>query len=277
MTKLATEAGAAGNASPSQKKMGVVASFLAAACLLSSVNAWAAPEVKGHDLSATPEQSQSLKTAANSNFKNAGIGTDGHWTIRLSGSIDQAMGERIADRLRALNKEDAAREITIIINSTGGSSTAAMAIYDTMQSISNDIRTVCEGNAMSMAAMLLAGGTPGKRQAYQNCEIMIHEVSTNIGGRMSNIKAWAEDANRSSEKMIDVLHRHSGLSREDLRSIMIVDIPTVSTKEALAMGLIDSIIPAKPLPEAAPRKLPDDFCNAPERQQLRVCPVISKP
>ncbi len=277
MTKLAAEAGTAGNTFPSQKKMGIVASFLAAACMLTSVGAWAVPEAKAGDSPAAPEQSATLKTAANNNFKNAEIGTNPHWTIRLSGSVDQAKAEQVNDRLRALNKEDPTREITMIINSSGGSATNAMAIYDTMQSISNDVRTVCEGNAMSMAAMLLAGGTPGKRQAYQSCEIMLHEISTNIGGRLSNIKTWGEDADRSNEKKIDVLHRHTGLSKEDLRAMMIVDIPTTSTKEAQAMGLIDSIIPSKPMESAAPRKLPDDFCNAPERQQLRVCPSPTKP
>lgn len=272
MTRLAEKAGTAGNHSTSQKKLGLLASFVAAACMtLSSACAWAAPETKNGEEPAAPTQ-ETLTKAANNNPKSGSPTDDEIWTIRLSGEVNQSMAEKINDHLRMLNKLDPNREIKIIINSGGGSVTAGMSIYDTMQSVSNDIRTVCEGSAMSMAAVLLAAGTPGKRESYQSCEIMIHEVSSNLGGRLSSLKTWGEDVHRANEKLVEVLHQRTGLSKDNLRDMMIEDIVFISAQEAKDMGLIDSVIPPKEVAPAAPRKIPDEFCKLPERQRLRVCP-----
>jgi ATP-dependent Clp protease protease subunit len=273
MTRLAEKAGKAGDFIP-QKKLGIVASFVAAACMIASACAWAGPEAqKDTDSRTTPEQAETLRKAANSNFK--GIQYEEKWTVRLSGSINDGNARQVIDQLRALNREDPDHEITLIINSEGGSVAAAMAVYDTMQSIKNDVRTVCEARAMSMGAVLLAGGTPSKREAYQNCEIMIHEVSSNISGRLSNLKTWADDTYRGNERLIDVLHRHTGISKEDLRDAMIVDVVFTSVQEAKDFGLVDNIIPSKKMEPSPPRKIPGEFCKVPERQRLRICTAPS--
>lgn len=262
-------AGESGVSSDSEKKskrgrLGIVASFMGAAVMgLSALFAGF--------ISADAAPPQRADTAANQNLKSSLANYDSEWTIRLSGSITQASAEAVINKLRELNKKDPTREIELRIHSGGGSVPDGLAIYDVMQSISNDIRTVCEGSAMSMAAVLLSSGTPGKRMAYSNCEIMIHELSTKLNGRMSDLKTWGEDADRANEKLIDVLHRHTGLSRETLRIIMTQDINMKNVKEAKEMGLIDEIIPSKPVPPATPRELPKDFCKEPERKLLGVC------
>ncbi|MBI4031409.1 MAG: ATP-dependent Clp protease proteolytic subunit [Proteobacteria bacterium] len=246
-----------------KSKLGLVASFTGAAImglsvlLTGSVSADAVPGA----------------AAANQNGKSSLVNYDQEWTVRLSGPVTQSSAETVINKLRELNRKDPMREIELRINSGGGSVPDGLAIYDVMQSISNDIRTVCEGSAMSMSAVLLSSGTPGKRMAYGHCEIMIHELSAKLNGRMSDLKTWGEDADRANEKLINVLHHHTGLSRETLRIIMTQDINMKSTKEAKEMGMIDNIIPSKPLPPAAPRELPKDFCKEPERRLLGVCTV----
>lgn len=265
-------AGESGVFSDSEKKsksskLGIVASFMGAAIMgLSVLLTGCLPA----------DAAPSSATVTNQNSKSSLANYDQEWTIRLSGSITQASAEAVINKLRELNRKDPTREIELRIHSGGGSVPDGLAIYDVMQSISNDVRTVCEGSAMSMAAVLLSGGTPGKRMAYGNCEIMIHELSTKLNGRMSDLKTWGEDADRANEKLINVLHRHTGLSRETLRIIMTQDINMKNTKEAKEMGLIDEIIPSKPVPPAAPRELPKDFCKEPERKLLGVC-AIPKP
>lgn len=259
------------NASPQRtgrtgifKKLSLCASFACAA-------------VFGLATLLSPDHAQAADVRASFNPKAQSSLTnyDPEWTIRLSGDVDEKMSEKVIDKLRELNKKDPTREIEIRLNSGGGSVNQGFAMYDVMRSISNDIRTVCEGRARSMAAVLLmAGGTPGKRMAYEHCEIMMHETNATFFEkvRVSELTIEYADSKRANEKFMEIMHQHTGLSMRDLRAMLIKDIYTINTKEALKLGIIDEIIPSKPLPEVAPRALPADFCDPPERQVLQVCP-----
>lgn len=277
MTKLAHKAGNAGIHSTSKtQKLGLFASFMAAAAMTLSIltpgaNAFGIPEPSPSP--PPPPQQPSITKPANNNFKMTGpvIDPGSEWTIRLAGEVSQASIQPIIDQMRKLNGMDPDHEITLVINSPGGSVTDGLALYDVMQSITNDVRTVCEGEAASMGAVILAGGTPGKRYAYDSCAILIHELSWGTQGKISNMNANILSGNAQNDKLVEVLHKHSGLPKNKLRAAMTVDGWTVNTTEAKEMGLIDHVIPYKPMTPAEKRDLPASFCARPERQRMPLC------
>ena len=279
MTKLADSAGTAGSdSSKIIRKLGFVASFMGAATMtlgmmLSGGNVLAAEPAK-NDPQKSPS-SPSLKEAANNNFASTGpvIDSESEWTIRLADEVNQERIEKIINKMRELNAKDPTKEITLLINSPGGSVSDGLALYDVMQSISNDVRTVCEGQAASMAAVLLAGGTPGKRYAYESCQIMIHELSWATKGKITEMNNDAGSGLRYNELMVNIYMKHTGLSRETLRSIMTIDLWVDGAKEGKELGVIDHIIPHKPMKPADKRELPASFCAKPERQKLQACPI----
>ena len=147
----------------------------------------------------------------------------------------------IVSQLLFLESEDPGKDINLYINSPGGSVTAGMAIYDTMQYIKCDVSTICMGMAASMGAFLLAGGTKGKRMALPNAEIMIHQPSGGAQGQATDIKIVADHILRTKKKLNEILAANTGQPLE------VIEVDTerdnyMSAEEAVKYGLIDSIV-----------------------------------
>ncbi|WP_285710912.1 ATP-dependent Clp protease proteolytic subunit [Microtetraspora sp. NBRC 16547] len=164
--------------------------------------------------------------------------------IFLGVQIDDASANDVMAQLLTLESLDPDRDISIYINSPGGSFTAMTAIYDTMQFVRPEIQTVCLGQAASAAAVLLAGGTPGKRFALPNARVLIHQPSTEGGGQGSDIEIQAREILRMRDLLEDILARHSGKSPDDVRRDIERD-KILSAEEAKAYGLVDDIIPTR--------------------------------
>jgi ATP-dependent Clp protease, protease subunit len=161
--------------------------------------------------------------------------------VFLGSQVDDPIANQICAQLLLLSAEDADRDIFLYINSPGGSVSAGMAIYDTMQYVTNDIRTVAMGMAASMGQFLLTAGTPGKRFALPNAEILLHQGSAGLGGSASDIKIQAERLLRSKRKMIELTSEHTGQTHEKVEKDSDRD-HWFSAEEAKAYGLIDDII-----------------------------------
>ncbi|GAA2206370.1 ATP-dependent Clp protease protease subunit [Nonomuraea thailandensis] len=164
--------------------------------------------------------------------------------IFLGVQIDDASANDVMAQLLTLESLDPDRDISIYINSPGGSFTAMTAIYDTMQFVRPEIQTVCLGQAASAAAVLLAGGTPGKRFALPNARVLIHQPSTEGGGQGSDIEIQAREILRMRTLLEDIVARHTGKTSADVRKDIERD-KILNADEAKAYGLIDDIIPSR--------------------------------
>lgn len=161
--------------------------------------------------------------------------------IFLSGEVEDRMANLIVAQLLFLESEDATKDINIYINSPGGSVTAGMAIYDTMQFIKPDIRTLCIGQACSMGAFLLAGGTAGKRSALPNARVMIHQPLGGFRGQASDIQIHAQEILKIKHTLNDRLAFHTGQSIERIEKDTDRD-NFMSAEEAKAYGLVDEVL-----------------------------------
>jgi ATP-dependent Clp protease, protease subunit len=164
--------------------------------------------------------------------------------IFLGVQVDDASANDVMAQLLTLESLDPDRDISIYINSPGGSFTAMTAIYDTMQFVRPEIQTVCLGQAASAAAVLLAGGTPGKRFALPNARLLIHQPSTEGGGQGSDIEIQAREILRMRSQMEGILSKHSGKTPAEIRKDIERD-KILDAEEAKAYGLIDDIIPSR--------------------------------
>jgi ATP-dependent Clp protease, protease subunit len=165
--------------------------------------------------------------------------------IFLGVQIDDASANDVMAQLFTLESIDPERDISIYINSPGGSYTAMTAIYDTMQFVRCDIQTVCIGQAASAAAVLLGAGTPGKRAALPHSRILIHQPATEGGyGQASDIEIQANEILRIREEMETILARHSGQDVEKVRRDIERD-RFLTAEEAKTYGLIDDIIASR--------------------------------
>jgi ATP-dependent Clp protease protease subunit len=164
--------------------------------------------------------------------------------IFLGVQVDDASANDVMAQLLTLESLDPDRDISIYINSPGGSFTAMTAIYDTMQFVRPEIQTVCLGQAASAAAVLLAGGTPGKRFALPNARLLIHQPSTEGGGQGSDIEIQAREILRMRSQMEGILSKHSGKTAAEIRKDIERD-KILDAEEAKAYGLIDDIIPSR--------------------------------
>ncbi|MEU4577015.1 ATP-dependent Clp protease proteolytic subunit [Nonomuraea sp. ATR24] len=164
--------------------------------------------------------------------------------IFLGVQIDDASANDVMSQLLTLESLDPDRDISIYINSPGGSFTAMTAIYDTMQFVRPEIQTVCLGQAASAAAVLLAGGTPGKRFALPNARVLIHQPSTEGGGQGSDIEIQAREILRMRTLLEDIVAKHSGKTSAEVRKDIERD-KILNADEAKAYGLIDDIIPSR--------------------------------
>ena len=164
--------------------------------------------------------------------------------IFLGEQIDEHVAGLVGAQLLFLEAEDPEKDICIYINSPGGSVTAGMAIYDTMQYIKPDVSTICVGMAASMGAFLLSSGAKGKRYALPNAEIMIHQPLGGVNGQAEDIKIHAEWILKTREKLNRILAENSGQPLEKVEKDTDRD-HFMSADEACAYGLIDQVITSK--------------------------------
>ena len=160
--------------------------------------------------------------------------------IFLGGEIDDDVANTVVAQLLFLEMEDPDADICLYINSPGGSVTAGMAIYDTMQYIKPQVRTVCSGMAASMGAFLLMAGEKGKRCALPNSEVMIHQPLGGASGQATDVQIRAEWLLKTKEKMIRMKAEMTGQPEEVIRRDVERD-HFMSAKEALEYGIIDEI------------------------------------
>ena len=164
--------------------------------------------------------------------------------IFIGWEIDDMAASYIIGQLLFLQLDNKEQDISIYINSPGGSVTAGLAIYDTMQYVSNDIQTCCLGQAASMAALLLAAGTPKKRFALPNSRIMLHQPWGGTRGTASDISIQAEEILRLRQKINQIMAKHTGKSMEAVEADSDRDY-FLDAKAAQEYGLIDEIIAPK--------------------------------
>jgi ATP-dependent Clp protease protease subunit len=167
--------------------------------------------------------------------------------IFLGVQIDDASANDVMAQLLVLESTDPDRDITMYINSPGGSFTSLMAIYDTMQYIRPDIQTVCLGQAASAAAILLASGTGGKRLAVANARILIHQPAMEGAyGQVSDLEIQAAEISRMRRLMESTLARHTGQTEEQIRRDVERD-KILTAEEAKEYGIVDEIIQSRKL------------------------------
>ena len=162
--------------------------------------------------------------------------------VRIDGEITAAIASIVTSELLFLESQDPNADITMYINSPGGDVCAGMAIYDVMNYIKPDVRTVVNGRAMSMGSILLAGGTPGKRHALPNAEIMIHQPSGGSQGKATDMEISWEEMKKCKDKIIRfyIEHCNNNKTYEEIEKD-IKDDNFMTPEEALKYGLIDSI------------------------------------
>jgi len=161
--------------------------------------------------------------------------------IFLGTPVDDQIANLIVAQLLHLESEDPDKDISLYVNSPGGSVYAGLAIYDTMQFIKPDVQTICVGIAMSMGALLLAGGAEGKRMALPNAKIMIHQVSGGFSGQATDIEIHAREALAIRRKLDEILAHHTKqpfdkVSKDTERDYF------MSSEEATEYGIIDRVI-----------------------------------
>ena len=165
--------------------------------------------------------------------------------IFLGTPIDDNVANVVTAQLLFLEAEDPTKDISLYINSPGGSISAGMAIYDTMQFIRPDVTTICVGQAASMAALLLASGAPGKRFALPNSRILIHQPSmSGLSGQATDIDIHAREILRLREEMNKILARHTGRTVEKIRSDVERDY-IMTSEQAKEYGIVDQVISKK--------------------------------
>lgn len=164
--------------------------------------------------------------------------------IFLSDEVNDATASLVVAQLLFLESEDPEKDISLYINSPGGSITAGMAIYDTMQYVKPDVATICVGMAASMGAFLLAAGEKGKRMALPNSEIMIHQPLGGTQGQATDIKIHADRIIRIRHKLNSILSERTGKPLEIIEKDTERD-NFLTAQEALDYGLIDKIIEKK--------------------------------
>ena len=164
--------------------------------------------------------------------------------IFLGQPIDDTVANDVMAQLLTLESMDPDRDISIYINSPGGSFTALTAIYDTMQFVRPDIQTICLGQAASAAAIILAGGTKGKRYALEHSRILIHQPSSEGGGQASDIEIQAREVMRMRGLLEGMLSKHSNRTIEQIEQDIERD-KILTAAEAVEYGLIDKVMASR--------------------------------
>jgi ATP-dependent Clp protease, protease subunit len=161
--------------------------------------------------------------------------------VFLGQEVNDDIANLIAAQLLHLDAQDPGRDISLYVNSPGGSAYAGMAIYDAMQYVQSDVSTVCLGMGMSAAAMILAGGAPGKRYALPNAKIMIHQGSAGYRGTPADIQIAAREVLSMTRRMAEIISRHTN---QDVEQVM-KDIDRdrfMTPEEAVEYGIVDAIM-----------------------------------
>lgn len=161
--------------------------------------------------------------------------------VFLGSAIDDDVANLVIAQLLFLEAEDPDKDISLYINSPGGSITAGLAVYDTMQYVRPDIATICLGQAASMGAWLLAAGAKGKRMGLPNCRIMIHQPMGGVSGQATDIDIHAREILKLRERMNEILADHTGRPVEQIAKDTERDYH-MSGAEALEYGLIDRVV-----------------------------------
>ncbi|MBL8784563.1 MAG: ATP-dependent Clp protease proteolytic subunit [Deltaproteobacteria bacterium] len=164
--------------------------------------------------------------------------------IFIGSAIDDFSANAVIAQLLYLDSDDPDKEVNIYINSPGGSITAGMAIYDTMQFIQAPISTICIGQAASMAAVLLAAGAKGKRYALPHARIMLHQPHGGLGGQATDIDIAAREVLFLKSQLLEVISKHTGQSIEKLRSDTDRDF-YLRPAQAVEYGVVDQIVARK--------------------------------
>lgn len=162
--------------------------------------------------------------------------------IRLTKAVDTETSEKIVEQLLKLDAISSKKDIVFYINSPGGAVSDGMAIYDAMQMVKSDVKTICLGRCSSMAAILLSGGTKGKRYITPNSEVMIHEVSTFNCGKIGDVKISYEHSNALNERIIKILADNTGKDIDQIRQDIQPKDKWFNAEEALEYGLVDIIL-----------------------------------
>ena len=168
--------------------------------------------------------------------------------VFVTGEIDDTMANLVIAQLLFLESEDPDKDIHLYINSPGGSVSAGLAIYDTMQYIKPDVSTICMGMAASMASVLLAAGAPGKRFALPYSRVMIHQPLGGVQGQASEIEITAREILRIRDEMNGILASHTGQTKEKIAQDTDRD-NYMSSQQAKEYGLIDEVVSRKPANE----------------------------
>lgn len=161
--------------------------------------------------------------------------------IFLGTAVDENVANLVIAQMLFLESEDAKKDISLYINSPGGSVYAGLAIYDTMQLIKPEVSTICVGMAMSMGAFLLAGGAKGKRAALPNSRIMIHQPSSGFQGTAADIEISARETLRTREHLDELLADHTGQNIDKIHVDTERDF-YLSAQEAKDYGIVDSVM-----------------------------------
>ena len=164
--------------------------------------------------------------------------------IFLGSPISDDVANTIIAQMLFLQSEDQEKDIKLYINTPGGSVSAGLAIYDTMQYLKPDVSTICVGTAASMGALLVAAGAKGKRIALPNAEIMIHQVMGAAEGQASDVKIHAEHILKTKDRLNEILVKHTGKSLKQVEADTDRDY-FMSPQEALKYGIIDTIVEGK--------------------------------
>jgi len=179
--------------------------------------------------------------------------------VFIGTAIDDHIANLVVAQMLFLQMADPKKDINLYINSPGGSVTAGLAIYDTMQFVTCDVATYCVGIAASMGAVLLAAGTRGKRYALPNSDIMIHQVSGGAQGTASDVERTVEWMFKIKKRLIHILSQHTGKTEEQVQNDSDRDY-WMSAEDARAYGLVDEVVKSRkevkePLPQNGDRVL----------------------
>ncbi|NLK04745.1 MAG: ATP-dependent Clp protease proteolytic subunit [Spirochaetales bacterium] len=161
--------------------------------------------------------------------------------IFLDGEINDATADLVVAQMLFLESEDPTKDISLYINSPGGSVTAGLAIYDTMQYLHSDVQTICMGQAASMAALLLCAGKEGKRSILPSARVMIHQPWGGVEGQSTDISIHAREITRLKKLTIDIIARHTKKSFEQVSKDVERDF-FLSSDDAVSYGIVDAVM-----------------------------------
>jgi ATP-dependent Clp protease protease subunit len=161
--------------------------------------------------------------------------------VFLDGEINDLTADLVVAQLLFLDGQDTEKDINLYINSPGGSVTAGLAIYDTIQHVKSDVQTICLGQAASMAALILTAGTPGKRMVLPSSRVLIHQPWGGAQGQARDIGIQSKEIIRLKKMTIDYFARHTGKTTEQIASDMERDL-YMSAEDAVSYGVADSVL-----------------------------------